>query len=143
MRWKLFRAMIRNYSAIGFKIYLIVVTIPVAVGVVPMPGTLAQEAPWYGFVTLWGVVVGCAISLVGIFMKDRLDGSVWEQVGLTSVILGLIGYALALTKALPTSWWPMALCFGLAFFFSLQWREIWKWRKPLRKMVKAHGNRVH
>jgi hypothetical protein len=133
----------RNYSAIAFKIYLIVVSLPVAIGVVPMPGTLATESPWYGFVTLWSVVLGCAVSLTGIFMMDHLDGSVVEQVGLTFVILWLVGYGLALTKALPAGWWPMTLCFGISFFFGLQWREIWRWRRPLKQKIKEHGTRAH
>jgi hypothetical protein len=131
--------MMINWSAVALKIYFIVVCLPIAIKVLPLPGTLQEESNWYGVCTIWLIILGCVISLFGIFKKDRLDGSIIEQVGLTSMILGFLMYSGALVKALPMSAFPMVICGGFAVFFLAQWIAIWKWRRPLRDMARSHG----
>jgi FtsH-binding integral membrane protein len=130
----------RNAVAVALMVYLLVAVGPVALKALPLPGTLDRSAGFYGMATVWLIICGCIVSLVGVFWFDRLDGSVIEQFGLVLVSLGFILYAAALARVLPMNqqaWLPLVLCGGFAVAFMVQLWIIYRWRKPLKGMVRG------
>jgi len=132
----------RNAPAIALKIYLLIAVGPVAFRALPLPGTLERTTGFYGMATIWLIISGCLVALIGELWLDRLDGSVIEQFGLVMASIGFILYACALLRVLPLNhgvWLPMIMCGGFAVAFGTQWFLIYRWRRPLHLKVRGDG----
>ena len=123
----------RNASAIALKLYLIAVLLPVGVRALPLPGTLQNESTAYGLFTVWLIIGGCAVAMLGVIWRDRLDGGVIEQFGLIMACLGFAMYGAVLATLFPMTWLPMTMCGGFAVAFGAQFFLIKRWRTTLRK----------
>jgi hypothetical protein len=121
----------RRPTAITYKSFLAVLWTPTALGLVPLPGSLANTPGIYGQTAAVAVVVGCVTSLIGLlWWGQRLTGLTIEQVGLVSIGGGCTLYLVALMGvpqplvALP------AMAFAAAFSAGavVQFIMIWKFR---------------
>lgn len=119
----------RRPTAITYKALIGLMWTPTMLGLVPMPGSLANSPRGYAQVCATAVVVGCVISLIGLlWTRSRLTGLTIEQVGLVSIGGGCTMYFVALfsvpnwTAALPAMGLTAAFAVGAAVQFFLIWR---------------------
>lgn len=116
----------RRPTAITYKALIGLMWTPTALGLVPMPGSLANSPRLYAQVCAVAVVVGCLISLVGLlWLRSRLTGLTIEQVGLVLIAFGCTMYFVALlsvpnaSAALPAMGLTAAFAVGAAVQFFL------------------------
>jgi hypothetical protein len=87
----------RRPTAIAYKVILAALWTPTALGLVRLPGSLADTPGVYGEATAAAVVLGCLISLVGLVWRgEKLTGLTLEQVGLVLICGGSGLYVVAL-----------------------------------------------
>jgi hypothetical protein len=128
-------ALPRNAVAVWLKAVFLVASIPPLFGWAPMPMVMLHTPLWQAQAVLWLIIIGCAISLIGIFYPDRLDGGTIEQLGLVVLFVGISLFVTILLRAVPTSWFGAVIYSGLAAAFGIQWWSIYLYRRSLRKAV--------
>lgn len=101
----------RNAMEITFKAVLALFSCPLAIGIERLPLSL-KEAPTFGRISVILLFVGCVVSLAGILWRDRDDGLIMQQAGLTGVAFGSLFYASALAVA-SSQYSQVALVCGL------------------------------
>lgn len=115
----------RNAMEFGFKAVLGLWLLPVAVGA-ELPRSLAESPGWMSRGAPWAVIIGAAISIVGLALRDRDNGIDLQQVGLILVGTGLLIYASAVvgSSTLTQSRFAAGVCFGLAFGAAGRWWQM-------------------
>lgn len=96
----------RRPTAVCYKAFLGICSIPTALGFLPLPGSLADGPDVYGRTAAIAICFGCAISLLGLLwpirskgrhcLDQNLTGITIEQVGLVFISVGCGLYAGAL-----------------------------------------------
>lgn len=119
----------RRPTAITYKAFLAVLWTPTALGVVRLPGSLANTPGIYGQTAAFAVVLGCFMCVIGlVWWGERLTGLTLEQVGLVSLGGGCTLYFVALFgvdnvgQALPAMAFAAAFAAGAVVQFILIWR---------------------
>ena len=89
----------RNAAEFTFWLVIGILCTPNALGVVPLPRSLA-EGPWFlarcSVVALW---LGCFLAVIGILWRSRITGEALQQVALVMIGFGGVFYAGALVAA--------------------------------------------
>lgn len=129
----------RNAVAVWLKAVFMIASVPPLFGWAPIPLSLQSASAWYARATLILIVVGCFVSLVGIFWRDRLDGGVIEQLGLSVLVVGVGLFVVALLRTSPVGWFGAVTYAGLSVAFIIQWLSIYRFRKSLRPVEYSHG----
>lgn len=129
----------RNAVAIWLKLTFLLACIPLVAGWAPIPEAFGTAAEWHSKATLWLILIGCALSLGGIFWPDRLDGGAIEQLGLVVLTIGMLVFVYALTKTWPETWWGVCVYSGLTVAFAAQWWNIYRFRRSLRDAAGSDG----
>jgi len=122
----------RNAVAVWLKAVFLIASIPPLLGWTPLPMALLGIQTWQARSILILIIVGCAISLVGIFWPDRLDGGAIEQFGLIVLAVAISLFVVAFLQVIPTSWFGASTYTGLAIAFCIQWWSIRRYRRSLR-----------
>lgn len=128
----------RRPTAIALKGFLLLATTPVALGLVPLPGSLEAGPGVFGqtaAVTAW---LGCLVSLIGLLWRGRLSTSLYiEQAGLTMISVGYALYAVALftVPKFPDALMAFGLSGGLACAGAVQNWFISRYRKERREVL--------
>ncbi len=78
-----------------FTLYLaFLTTFPTVVGVIPVPGTVADVLPdVIQTVWAWTLFLGALIALVGVYWRERASGLIAEQLGLAFAGLASVVYS--------------------------------------------------
>lgn len=121
----------RRPTAVTYKSVLSVIWAPTALGLVPLPGSLANSPGIYGQTSAAAVVIGSLISIFGLTWHNRLTGLTVEQVGLIGIIGGTLMYFVALLTV--DHWQQAMLAMGLSLAFAAggiaQFILIWRFRR--------------
>lgn len=119
----------RRPTAVTYKAFVLVLWLPTALGLVPLPGSLDASPGLYGQICAWTVVCGAAVSLIGLLWRgEALTGLRIEQVGLIGIAGGCLLYFIALVgvpkplEALPAMGFVGAFTAGAVVQFVLIWR---------------------
>lgn len=87
----------RRPTAFAWKLFLLLSSTPVALGVVPLPGSLSDQPSIFGQTAAAAIWMGCLVSLVGLVWPGRTSNGLYiEQCGLTFISVGCGMYAIAL-----------------------------------------------
>lgn len=129
----------RNAVAIWLKAVFLIASVPPLVGWAPLPMALKDSPEWQIKTVLILIITGCAVSLLGIFWPDRLDGGAIEQLGLIILMIGIGLFVYALVNAVPTSWFGVVVYAGLAIAFGIQWWSIREFRRSLLPVPVSNG----
>lgn len=124
----------RNAMVFVFKAVLALWLLPVAIGG-EAPRSLEQSPAWMTLGAPWAVIIGSAISIVGLTLRDRDDGIDLEQVGLVLVGVGLLIYGTAVFTGanLTQARWAAGICFGLGLGAGARWWQMQRYQVSKRR----------
>jgi hypothetical protein len=150
----------RNPDSLVLFAILAVSSLGTATGAVPLPGSLLMGPDMFGQTAALALCLGSGVSVVGMLLRDRMDGLVVEQAGRIIAGVGCLMYAVALftsgshppppASRLYLCGWllPISSDAVLAFGMSLglaanccvQWWRIHKFRDRLKREAKRIGD---
>jgi hypothetical protein len=111
---------------------LVLVTgIPTVFGAAPRPGSINEQLPaWLAFGWALTITVFAAMSLLGVYWRDRATGLIMEQLGLGIVGLGTGVYIVCAVVTVGT--FPISLGITTGFSVACLWRYF-----QLRRIIKT------
>jgi ABC-type multidrug transport system permease subunit len=127
----------RNAAEFTFWLVIGILCTPNALGVVPLPRSLA-EGPWFlaraSVIALW---LGCFAAIVGILWRNRADGEAIQQVALVAIGFGGLFYAAALVSAnlgdVAKALLAVAFVAGVGFGALARYVQLRGWWPPIRR----------
>lgn len=125
----------RRPTAVTWKSFLLLSSTPTALGLTPLPGSLADTPGIYGQTAALAIWLGCFTSLVGLLWRGRRsDGLYYEQAGLVMVSVGCGLYAIALFMVphFTSALFAFGLSGGIAAASLVQYRSISRYRRERR-----------
>lgn len=130
----------RRPTAITLKSLLGLIWTPSALGLVALPGSLRNGPDLYGVIASVIVVVGCAVSVIGLvwgMRRNQAAGLNVEALGLTGVFLGcgMYAFALATVPRFSDAILAFGVCVALVGFSGVQ---RWLIRRHLKRQRLAH-----
>lgn len=105
-----------------------------AVGIEPLPGSLAGASTLFGRLCAVGVAGGSLLALVGMVWRNRDDGLVIEQIGLVCAGFGLISYgaAVATITTQANGSFVFGMSFGIALACTIRYFQIQRYIRRRR-----------
>lgn len=107
----------RNPLELVFCAFLAFAILPVALGVEPLPGSLAKVPTPFGQMSAWLICAGSAGVVTGILWKGRDLGLLIQQAAMWFLSVGLLFYGAAVWDA--SGWTAGRVPIALAFAFAL------------------------
>lgn len=86
----------RDPRAVVLFAAIAISSVGTAIGMVPLPGSLQHGPDLFGQTAALALCFGSALAVVGITIRDRMDGLVFEQTGHLIAGAGCLLYAVAL-----------------------------------------------
>lgn len=143
MRYKNIASSSRHPFQVLILVLCLISSVPILLGASPAPASIeAQLPPYFSHVWALVLVTGSVGTLVGIFLKNRTNGLIMEQMGLAFIGISALLYSALIMVHVKWPGFFSATAIGVfAIACLVRWKQIQDYLHEVKKAVEDETTR--